>query len=223
MLGTSNTYAVSLPELSKADSLFDQKKYTEAYQLYDGIFEQGYASPSMIVKMAFIKEGLGDYTQALYFLNLYFNQTSNRKALLKMREIAEKHNLIGYEYSDTKFITNFFYKNRYLILMALMSISLFLIAYSYKKRHEKPFMPAIGQGIVLTLILILINGFFFKEYAIVTGSNTIAMEAPSAGSEPIELIEKGNKIVVLDKQPIWSKIRWNGQEVYIKSNLIKKI
>ena len=84
-------------------------------------------------------------------------------------------------------------------------------------------MPAIGQGIVLTLILILINGFFFKEYAIVTGSNTIAMEAPSAGSEPIELIEKGNKIVVLDKQPIWSKIRWNGQEVYIKSNLIKKI
>ena len=223
MLGISDIHAVSVPELSSADSLFAEKKYTEAYQLYDNIFSKGYSSPSMLVKMAFIKEGLGDYTQALYFLNLYYDQTSNRKVLLKMREIAEKHNLVGYEYSDTKFITNFFYKNRHLLLMALMSISLFIIVYSFKKRRTVSFMPFIGQGIILGLIFILINGFFFKQYAIVTGSNTIAMQAPSAGSEPVELIEKGNKIILLENRPIWSKIRWNEEEVYIKSNLIKKI
>ena len=36
--------------------------------------------------------------QALFHLNKYYTLTSNEKALDKMRDIAEKNDLLGYEY-----------------------------------------------------------------------------------------------------------------------------
>jgi uncharacterized protein YgiM (DUF1202 family) len=67
--------AAETRELVKADSLFEQKKYTESFDLYEQILdEEQLASPKMLLKMAFIKEGLGDYSRALYFLNVYYQK-----------------------------------------------------------------------------------------------------------------------------------------------------
>ncbi|MGB3465691.1 MAG: hypothetical protein WBA74_10490, partial [Cyclobacteriaceae bacterium] len=53
--------------LTTADSLFQAKKYTESFELYEQIIVEDMAySPAMLLKMAFIKEGLGDYSNALY-------------------------------------------------------------------------------------------------------------------------------------------------------------
>jgi hypothetical protein len=52
----------------------------------------------MLLKMAFVKEGLGDYSNALYYLNLYYLKTYDKKVLKKMENLAERyHKLEGYE------------------------------------------------------------------------------------------------------------------------------
>ena len=46
----------------QADSLFDQQKYTESFQLYqDALENDKISSPAMLLKMAFIKDNLPLY------------------------------------------------------------------------------------------------------------------------------------------------------------------
>ena len=52
--------------LNTADSLFSQQKYTEALNLYEEIYTSGRASSAMLLKMAFIQDGLNNYADALF-------------------------------------------------------------------------------------------------------------------------------------------------------------
>ena len=211
--------------LRQADSLYQVKKYTEAFQYYQELFDQNQGSSAMLARMAFIKEGLGDYANALYFLSLYYNQTSDKRVLSKMRELAEKYELIGYEYSDSAFIAGLAKKYKYELLISLLMISLLITLYIYrkKKHHEQPVTSAIFQVITIVVAILLINNVFFQDYGIVSQGNTLLMSGPSAGAEPVEIIDKGHKLKLLDADEVWSKVIWNDQEVFIRSKNLKRI
>ncbi len=211
--------------LTEADSLYQSKKYTEAFQYYEQLFNENEGSPAMLARMAFIKEGLGDYTNALYFLNLYYNQTSDKKVLTKMRELADKYNLRGYEYSDGVFITGIIQKYQFELIALLFAISFILTFYIFRKKQkkEKPLTSAIFQMITLATIIVLINGLFINNYVIVTQGQTLLMSGPSAGAEPIEFLEKGHRIKLLETEEVWSKVIWNDREVFIRNSSLKKI
>lgn len=212
-------------ELSTADSLFAHQKYTEAFKMYENIFQQNQASPAMLTRMAFIQEGLGNYSDALYYLNLYFLKTSDKAALNKMRELAEKHHLVGYEYTDTKFFLNFLRKYQLEITLSLIAFSLFLLAYGFNKfRHdEKPATSLVLQALVLLLIVAFTNDLFFEKKAIVSQDHSMLMSGPSAGAEPVNYIGKGNKVSVLKSDALWTKINWDNREVYIRSKNLKSL
>ena len=211
--------------LRQADSLYQVKKYTEAFQHYQKLFEQNRGSAAMLARMAFIKEGLGDYANALYFLSLYYNQTSDKKVLTKMRELAEKHELIGYEYSDSAFIAGIAQKYKYELLLLLFFFSLVITFYIYrkKKHREQPVTSAIFQIVTIVFAMLLINNVFFQDYGIVSQGNTLLMSGPSAGAEPVEMIDKGHKLKLLESDEVWSKVIWNDQEVFIRSKNLKRI
>ena len=60
----------------------------------------------MLLKIAYIKEGLGDITSAQYYLNEYYLATSNEQALQKMEDLAEANDLKGYQHNDITFFFN---------------------------------------------------------------------------------------------------------------------
>lgn len=209
--------------LHYADSLFVSKKYTEAFNDYEKIYQQQLASPSMLMKMAYIKEGLGDYAEALYYLNVYYRQTSDKDALDKMRDIAEEHNLSGYEYSDFKFFLNTTRKFENEIVLCLMAFSAFLIVYIIKRKRkgEQPITATFLQLITISLIAVHINGLVYQDSAIIAEDKTLLMSGPSGASEPLDLISKGHKVDVLEGNAIWSKIKWEDREVYIRNKNLK--
>jgi len=209
--------------LQPADSLFAKQKYTEAFEKYDEIFDQGMASPAMLTKMAFIQEGLGNYAEALYFLNLYYEKTSDKAAATKMRELAEEHDLKGYEYSDARFIANFLKKNNQLIVICLLAFSLFLLAYAFrkKKRGETPAFSLGLQLITLVLVGVLSNQWFVKGQAIVRQDNSILMTGPSAGAEPVDFVKKGNKVVIKSRDILWSEIEWGEETAFIRTKNLR--
>ena len=47
------------------------------------------------------------------------------------------------------------------------------------------------------------------------------MEAPSAGSDLIDITGKGHKVVVSGKTDVWYKIEWQGKDGYIKAKNVK--
>mgnify|MGYP000120842461 CR=1 FL=1 len=209
--------------LDMGDSLFSNQKYTEAFELYDSVFVQGQASPSMLMKMAFIKEGLGDYANALYYLNLYYDRSSDKAAAEKMRELAEENSLRGYEYSDFKFVSAFIRQYKIYIVGGLILFSIFLLFYGMRKfkRKEKPMVSLGLQVVTIALIVVLSNELFLKQKAIITTDYAFLMEGPSAGSEPINVVTKGNKVILVSSDEVWSAINWSGKTVFVRTKNLK--
>ena len=208
------------PDLTLPDSLFQAKRYTQSFDLYHEIlFGFKKASPGMLLKMAYIKEGLGNYSEALYYLNLFYLKTLDKSVLKKMEELAEKHRLRGYDYSDAEFFLTLYYKYYNLITLVIISLALFMAAVVYYQKFklkQRPYFAGITLVLVCALLFYLVN--FGKEYnqGIVARAGTHLMAGPSAGAEPVEIIDPGHRVKILGYNDVWTRIEWNDKEVFVK-------
>lgn len=221
---TISAAASPAEDLAKADSLFFNKKYTEAFEIYNDLQQSSSVSPSMLLKMAFIKEGLGDYTSSLYYLHNYYQLTNDRTVLVKMSELADKKSLSGYTVEDKHFFLNAINKYKLEIQLLLAALILLLTVYAFRARskNELPIGIPVIQLFVGVVLLIITNGWFQPKQAIIK-DNTFLMSAPSAASEPIGSVSKGHLVVVLEQTDVWTKIQWDEKEVYIRSAKLREL
>ena len=211
--------------LADADSLFENGKYTEAFETYDSLLQMGNASPQMLLKMAFIQEGLQDFTSALYYLSVYYELSGDKKVLGKMTEIASTHQLIGYEFDDIDFIANLYeqYRLYFVIGLLLFSLAMFAVLVYHLRQGQSVVVPAILQILIITGLFLATNKIFAKQVAIVASDHTILRSAPSAAAEPIEMISKGHRVEVLSEDEVWIKIEWLDREAYLRRGRVKLI
>lgn len=221
-----STHAQQLNSLlSAADSLFADQKYTQSIKLYDSLYQyQEEASPSMLLKMAYIKEGLGDITGAQYYINEYYLATSNELALQKMEDLAEANQLEGYQHNDITFFFNLYYKNYNWLVIGLLILATILAAVIIIQKRKYQTSPRFNSFLLLILLatlFILVN--FGKNYnrGVIIKNNTFIMSAPSSAANLIDVTTKGHKVVVDGKEDVWYKIEWRGQEGYVKAKNVR--
>ena len=214
-------------DLQVADSLFQKKKFTESFEVYKAILETGEkASPKMLLKMAYIKEGLGDYSNALYYLNLYYLKTSNKKALDKMKTLADKNGLDGYEYGESDFFMNLYFKNYNTILFALfflLSICGGFLIYQKFVKQQQPYFAGIGVVFLAAAIFFITNFGYGTSTGIIAKNSVYIMNAPSGSADVLEVVKKGHRVQVLGLEDVWAKIQWEGQTAFIKNKHIKRV
>ena len=223
-IATLSLAATPAEDLAKADSLFFNKKYTEAFEIYQNMMQNNSVSASMLLKMAFIKEGLGDYTSSLYYLHNYYELTNDRSVLVKMSELADKKSLSGYTVEDKHFFLNAINKYKLAIQSVLVALLLLLTVYVYraKQKNELAIGVPIIQLVLIVALMTVTNGWFQPDQAIIS-ENTFLMSAPSAASEPIGSVSKGHLVVVLEHTEVWTKIQWDEKEVYIRSAKLREL
>ncbi|MEM9824915.1 MAG: hypothetical protein AAF985_27775, partial [Bacteroidota bacterium] len=100
-----------------------EAKYTEALERYEEILNEGTASPAMLLKMAYIEDGLENFASSLFYLNAYFQKTGDRATLTKIEELAANNKLVGYNYSDIDIFFIFFKKYRHQIVLILLLLA----------------------------------------------------------------------------------------------------
>ncbi|MEN7551172.1 SH3 domain-containing protein [Rapidithrix thailandica] len=169
--------------------------------------------------MAYVKEGLGDYTSSLYFLNLYYTHNPNQKVLEKMSEVANEHRLEGYQFNDREFFSSMYYKH-YPELTAglLLLFTLGALLLVYQKRKNRPTLPL---AIVYAILMVFTFGglhWGLSNHRGIIHHEALLMEAPSAGAKQLELIQKGHRVDILGKKDIWYRIRWKDQTAYVREN-----
>jgi len=220
------SYAQSTNSLQlEADSLFANQQYTQSFALYDSLYQYlEEASPAMLLKMAYIKEGLGDITAAQYFLNEYYLATSNEQVLQKMEDLANANDLTGYQHNDITFFFNLYYKNYNWLVLGLIFICVALFAiiiYQKRKYKSSPWVNGFFLLLLLASLFALVN--FGRDYnrGVIIKNNTFIMAAPSSGANLIDVTTKGHKVVVEGKNDVWYKIEWQGQEGYVKAKNVK--
>jgi hypothetical protein len=209
---------VSQYRLYTADSLFEAKRYTQALSKFEGVLKNGEYTPAMLLKMAYIHEGLGNIAKTQYFLNLYFISTNDASVLDKMSELADKNGLSGYEIDESDRLMIIIKQNaQYLIgllaALLLLSLSWLLYANRTEKRPLAPFISTIACAIILFLSFYALQD---EETCIVLQPNTYLMSGPSAGANLIEIIDAGHKLTITGKKDVWIKASWRDQDVYLK-------
>jgi tetratricopeptide (TPR) repeat protein len=208
--------------LQLADSLFAQEKYTESLELYENILNQGQLyTPGMLMKMAFIKEGLGNYSEALFLLNLFYAKTSDKRALRKMEELARQHNLDGYQFNDMEFFRTVYKRYHFHIVGGLVAFALFiftLILYQKRQRHHRPVTAGILFVIILAALFGLINFGEGRNRAVVLTDQAYLRVGPSSGANVAEIINKGHRVEVVGQKDVWVLINWNNRPLYIRES-----
>ena len=206
--------------------MFNTQRHVEAFALYDSLLQhQQVYSPQMLLKMAYIKEGMRDYTGAMYYLHLFYKKQPSRSVLKKMEELGQAHRLSGYEYNDLQFFKTQFSKHymRILELMLLIAVVTVTIMFvSWRKGHR--FSRTFKTGFVLYLLFILyyINFLNLGDEGIIKNDQVAIMSAPSAGASWLATASQGHKVPITGKQDIWYEIKWKGQKAYVrKHNLLE--
>lgn len=209
----------SLKTLFSADSLFEKKQYTEAMEQYERCFHEGFYTPRMLIRLSLIKEGLGDYTYALYYLNVYYTKIPDKSVLKKMDELASRYSLEGYEYNDLVFFISLYHRYYIYIIFSFLIASLLFLIYLYLKKRGKS-----GLGlrplffmVILGAIYIISNYDIMPQRAIVNNDASL-MSAPSPGSELIGHIKKGHRVTIKSRKDIWCKIEWHGKIAFVREN-----
>jgi len=213
--------------LQLADSLFTQKKYTQAFELYEQIYSKDrQASPAMLLKMAFVKEGLGDYSQALFYLNLHYLMVYDKKTLKKMESLAEQHKLQGYNYDDAEFFLNIYQKYQSQIDLTVLAIVLFffsLLVYKRRNNGKISIGQAVSYAIALVVVLLLNNFAREQQKAIITNGTAYLMDGPSPGANIVAVVTEGHRVSVVGQKDIWSEILWEDRDVFVRSQSLKPI
>ena len=211
--------------LLTADSLFRAQKYTESLAIYNDILENtGKASPAMLLKMAYVNEGLENFGEALYHLNNYYNMSADQNALTKMRDLATARGLVGYEADNLDYVLRIYNEYRYLLVAFFAALGLLTLAiiYRQKKKQSKP-APGLGLALIFMVVAVLCLTNFpgLKPQGIISGANTYLMTGPSAGAELVEVVNEGHRVEIINWQDIWVEIRWREGAAFIRENKIK--
>jgi hypothetical protein len=212
--------------LKTADSLFQLQRYTQSFEHYSEIMTQKQYTPAMLLKMAYIQEGLGNIGKAMYYLNLYFLETNDKAVQEKMEELAEKNNLEGYETTDADRAFTFYrdyYPRVTYAMAALVIFFLSLLFYTRLKLRQKPVVSGIFLTLFLLLFFVHLNFGGRISTGILSSTRNYIMDGPSPGASLIEIAGDGHKVEMLGKKDVWVIIRWNGEVAYVRENTVLPI
>lgn len=212
--------------LYTADSLFQSKRYTQALIYYDALHEKGLNSEAMLIKMAFIHEGLENIADALYYLNLYYLQSKDPLTLQKMTELADKNKLSGYAETEADLLYGFYTSNFNTIALILMVIMIFVISLgSYLKRREAFNRATFFLLLLLPGLLLLAHVNFGARWkkGIVLSHQAILMQGPSAASGVAGVAKPGTRFDIIGRKDTWLIVRTTSGKAYVKESSVKPV
>lgn len=212
--------------LKMADSLYAKKQYTQSLEIYRGIFKEKTYSPAMLLRMAYIEEGLGQNAMALYYINLYYEATHDQSALTKMEDMATRYNLVGYEASKNDYALARIaeYKTAIITVLAAICLLLFsLMIYTIRRKKIKPYISFSFFILTSILLLAFANRDLRPSNGIIQNAPAFLMSGPSPGSEVLGIVEAGNRLAVKGKTDVWVKVKWHNGYAYLKENQVLEV
>jgi hypothetical protein len=214
----------NVPQLLVADSLFSQRSYKEALEIYQQNYQLGIYSPAMLLKMAFITEGIGDKENATLYLSKYYDLSPNPQTITKIKSLTGQTELIGYEVSDGMRFVLFLVEFKEIIVGALtltLVISLiFLWSKGNKLTEARFYWPSV---LLISLIFIANNFLNAQKAALVTNSPTFIVSQPSAGGELVDLVEPGHRVKIRSSKDIWYEVEWKEKVAYIRKDNVTRL
>ncbi|UJP64955.1 tetratricopeptide repeat protein [Mongoliitalea daihaiensis] len=211
--------------LQNADSLFAGNNYQEALAIYEHLLvEEEIYSPAMLLKMAFVAEGMGDFSKASYYLAKFYDINPNPRVITKIKSLTEQSELYGYELSDWDQFFGFLTDLRveltaFFAFLLVVSLTL-LVVFREKAIKPKYYIPSFG----LIFLIFLCNNFLYQpRTGIITGSPTLIMDKPTGAGKVLSVVDPGHRVIIQSSKDIWHEVKWKNKNAYIKKDHITRL
>ncbi len=211
-------------QVFKGDSLFGNKKYIEALNQYNSVFQSGFYSESMILKMAYINEGLGNNEEAIYYLSFLNREKPSADLQNKIEALAVENGYSGYAFNDLS-VVQLWLKNNYRTILMIslgvigLCVLVFLVDIKYGKLYRQ-IMPLAVLAIVITVFFSSVK--IYSKQAVVVKENCMVYQEDSEFSAQLKKIKKGNLVTLLKSSNTWNLVQIEGEkEGYVKANKLK--
>ncbi|MCS6973604.1 MAG: SH3 domain-containing protein [Cyclobacteriaceae bacterium] len=203
--------------LQLADSLFHSKKYVQSLEYYEQLLSKGYQSPAMLLRMAYVEEGLQRYARALYYLHRYYQLEPDDKVWNKITSLAAQHRAAGYEMKLGEFGLTKYRLHRPKWIMINFCMAAMLAVVMLLSRNKKIKRKAFIVQMAFVLVLFVQINMPFIRYAIVAEDGTPVMKGPSAAADVLEVLQSGTRLQVKGKTDIWLKVINHEQTGFVRS------
>lgn len=181
-------------------------------------------SPAMLLKMAFVSEGKGDYSSASFYLAKYYDQNPNPRVITKIKSLTEQVHLEGYQLDDGdrlfRFLTEL--QNEISATLALLLVISLILLTLFRKKADQPahFLPSA----FLIVALFVSNNFLAEpKTGIVTGSPTLIMDSPTAAGKLLHTVEPGHRVIIKSSKDIWYEVIWKDKKSYVKKDNVTRL
>ncbi len=208
--------------LITGDSLFKEEKYFDAKKYYDSIFyHKDMFSYSMLIKMSFIEESLGNFEKSIYYLSFYKKRKENIEVDNSLQNIIDKNKLKNFENSDFDFFESKFFIYKYYIIYLLLALSILIFTYNFFRIYKEKEISYIKSFFIINISLLMVLNFNNNSKGIISKNNTFIMYNPSSGSDVYNKINKGEKVEITGQTDVWYEIKIDKERRYIrKKNLL---
>lgn len=214
----------NVPQLLVADSLFAQRSYKEALEIYQLNYQLGVYSPSMLLKMAFITEGIGDKENATLYLSKYYDLSPNPQTITKIKSLTGQSELVGYEVSDAMRFVLFLVEFKEIIVGGLTLTLVISLIFLWSKGNKLTEARFYWPSVMLISFIFVANNFLKSQNAaLVTKSPTLIVSKPSAGGEMVDMVEPGHRVKILASKDIWYEVEWKEKIAYIRKDNVTRL
>ncbi|WP_227784796.1 tetratricopeptide repeat protein [Hymenobacter sp. BT770] len=201
--------------LQQADSLFAAGKYAESVPAFkQQVWQERRASPELLLKLAYAQQQLGHYPAALLYLSLAQAREPRVHTWRQLASLAAQHRLVGYPATWQQELRVQAQRYYYPGLQALLAGA--VVGAIWLLWRRSPRTAWLGYAACVGLVGIYLHFLRPKPAGLVARAGTVLMAGPSAGAAWISTAAIGDRLLVLGRQDIWYRVRWQQREAYVR-------
>ena len=210
--------------LRQADSLFSHGQYGPAADRYKTLVWRGQqASPELLLRLAYAQQQLGHPAAALLYLSMAQARQPRLSTWRQLVALAGRQRLVGYPDTWQQELQVQWQRYYYPGLQALLAgavVGLVFLLLRRSKAGSGWWAGLAGYALLTGAYLQLLRP---APAALVARPGAALMAGPAAGAPWLSTATVGDRLLVLDRQDIWCRVRWQESEAFIRASDVLEV
>ena len=205
---------------------FKDEQFTDARDAYENVYAEGVYTETMLYRLAFIHENLGNFPKAIYYLKKIRQEFGGQNLDEKIVQLFRKNGTSRYMARDFWNSYLLFFNHWGWLVWGIMILSVGWLSYYYFS--GKQILPSFHKHITLgtavafgfSFLLLLHYLFFVPERGVIIHPTSF-YNFPSFGADSqLFALSPGETIEILGEEDIWIEVEAGKNKYWVPRNVI---
>ncbi|WP_426060929.1 hypothetical protein [Hymenobacter sp. B1770] len=178
------------------------------------MWQKRQASPELLLKLAYAQQQLGHYPATLLYLSLAYAREPRVRTWRQLATLAAQHRLVGYPMTWQQEVRvqaqRYYYPGLQVLLGGAVVGAIWLL---WRRGPRRAWLAYAGYVGLLGAYLYFLRP---NPAGLVARSGAVLMAGPSAGAAWLSTAAVGDRLLVLGRQDIWYRVKWQQGEAFVR-------